>query len=172
MLLDGSDAHRVRLVPGARQGRRRQTSPLLRRAVSDRRERRRVLRAAVAEAGAALGGYANTNEGKVIAASFADNYNHIVRAVRDNPSLQREVRPLAEEAAARPKAGTAFNEGDVLRPKISHVKLLGKPSESADTVLVLAKSDEMVFLGKEQDGFVNVETAKGSGWVKKVLVTR
>jgi len=123
-------------------------------------------------AGAALGGYANTNEGKVIAASFMDNYNHIVRAVRNAPSLQREVRSLAEEAAARPKAGAAFSEGDVLRPKISNVKLLDKPSESADTASVLAKSEELIFLGKEQDGFVNVETAKGSGWVKKILVTR
>lgn len=122
--------------------------------------------------GAALGGYSNTNEGKVVAASFLDNYNGIVRTVRGNPSLQREVRTLAEEAAARPKAGAAFNEGDVLRPKISNVKLLGKPSEAAGVVSVLAKSDEMIFLGKEQDGFVNVESAKGDGWVKKILVTR
>jgi hypothetical protein len=28
----------------------------------------------------------------------------------------------------------------------------------------------MIFLGKEQDGFVQVETGRGSGWVKKVLV--
>ena len=55
--------------------------------------------------GAALGGYSNTNEGKVIAASFADNYNGIVRAVRGNPSLQRNVGTLAQEArrAARPR---------------------------------------------------------------------
>lgn len=31
---------------------------------------------------AAVGGYTNTNEGKVVAASFLDNYNNIVRAMR------------------------------------------------------------------------------------------
>src|SRR5687768_12579223 len=30
-----------------------------------------------------LGGYANTNEGKVIAASLMDNYNNVVRSVRN-----------------------------------------------------------------------------------------
>ena len=30
----------------------------------------------------------------------------------------------------------------------------------------------MIFLGKEQDGFLQVETGKGSGWVKKILIAR
>jgi curli biogenesis system outer membrane secretion channel CsgG len=38
-----------------------------------------------------LGGYANTNEGKVIAASLMDNYNNVVKSVRSQPSLQRDV---------------------------------------------------------------------------------
>ena len=40
--------------------------------------------------GAAFGaanGYTNTPEGKVIAASLLDNWNNIVRTIRDNPSL-------------------------------------------------------------------------------------
>ena len=123
--------------------------------------------------GAALGGYSNTTEGKVIAASFADNYNGIVRAVRGNPSLQRNVGTLAgAEAGAPTKAGAVFNEGDVLRPKIANVRLLTKPSEQGDAVATLAQGEELIFMGKEQDGFVSVETSKGSGWVKKVLVTK
>jgi curli production assembly/transport component CsgG len=125
-------------------------------------------------AGAALGGYSNTNEGKVIAASFADNYNKVVQVVRGNPSLQRNVGTLAEEAAAggMKKAGAVFNEGDVLRPKIATVRLLAKPSEAAQVVSTLTKADEMIFLGKEEDGYVQVETGKGSGWVKKLLIAR
>jgi curli biogenesis system outer membrane secretion channel CsgG len=121
---------------------------------------------------AALGGYTNTNEGKVIAASFADNYNGIVRAVRANPSLQRDVGTLAQEAAAggKTKAGAVFNEGDVLLPKIDNVRLLSAPSDSGQVVTTLTKRDEMIFLGKEQDGFVQVETGKGGGWVKKILI--
>ena len=34
------------------------------------------------------------------------------------------------------------------------------------------EGDELIFMGKEQDGFVHVETRKGAGWVKKVLVTK
>ena len=123
-------------------------------------------------AAGALGGYENTNEGKVIAASLADNYNGIVRSVRANPSLQRDVNSLAEEAGKRTKAGAVFNEGDVLRPKLSNVKLLAQPSEQSEAVATLAKGEEVIFMGKEQDGFLNVETAKGGGWIKKVLVTR
>jgi len=121
---------------------------------------------------AALGGYSNTNEGKVIAASLADNYNGIVRAVRANPSLQREVGSLADEAGKKTTAGAVFNEGDVLRPKIGNVKIQAQPSDAGNTVATLVKGDEMIFLGKEQDGFLSVETSKGGGWVRKVLVTR
>ena len=46
--------------------------------------------------GAALGGYTNTNEGKVITASF--NWNNIVRAVRDNPSLVQAKAGKASRA--------------------------------------------------------------------------
>jgi hypothetical protein len=120
----------------------------------------------------ALGGYANTNEGKIVAASFADNYNGIVRAVRANPSLQRDVTSLAEEAGKRTKSGAVFNEGDVLRPKLANVKLLTQPSDQSEAIAMLAKGEELIFMGKEQDGFLNVETAKGGGWVKKVLVAR
>src|SRR5688572_8977038 len=65
-------------------------------------------------AGGGIGGYGNTNEGKIIASSFADNYNNIVRVVRNDPTLQREVGSLAQEAAAggSTKAGAVYNEGD------------------------------------------------------------
>ena len=76
------------------------------------------------------------------------------------------------EAGAPTKAGSVFNEGDVLRPKIANVKLLSKPSDESAMIVTLAKGEELIFMGKEQDGFVSVETSKGSGWVKKVLVTR
>jgi hypothetical protein len=123
-------------------------------------------------AGAAgLGGYSSTHEGKVIAASFADNYNGVVRAVRGNPSLQRKVGTLAVESGPT-KAGAVFNEGDVLRPKIANVRLLSKPAEDAPSSIALGKGDELIFMGKEQDGFVQVETSKGPGWVKKVLISR
>ncbi len=121
-----------------------------------------------------VGGYGNTNEGKIIAASFADNYNNVVRVVRNDPNLQRQVGSLAQEAVAggATKAGAVFNEGDVLFPKISGVKIMGSASESGKAVATLDKGEELIFMGAEENGFVQVESGKGGGWVKKILVTK
>jgi hypothetical protein len=124
--------------------------------------------------GAAGGGYGNTNEGKIIAAALLDNYNQIVMTVRNDSSLQRSVGTLREEAAAggATKAAAVFNAGDVLVPKIANVKLLAQPSSTAKVLATLSKADELVVVGKEQDGFINVQGAAAAGWVQVVLVTR
>jgi hypothetical protein len=122
--------------------------------------------------GAAAGGYGNTNEGKIIAAALMDNYNNIVTAVRNQPSLQRNVGSLAQEAAAGGvKAGT-FREGDVLAPKIANIKLMSDASDGSKALATLTKADELVVIGGEKDGFVNVQGATAAGWVKIVLVTK
>ena len=122
--------------------------------------------------GAAVGGYGNTNEGKIIAAALMDNYNNIVMAVRGQPSLHRNVGTLAQEAAAGGvKAGT-FREGDVLAPKIANIKLMADASDASKALATLTKADELVVIGGEKDGFVNVQGATSSGWVKVVLVTK
>ena len=125
--------------------------------------------------GAAGGGYGNTNEGKIIAAAFMDNYNQVVLAVRNDPTLQRSVGTLAEEAAkgGTTKAGAVFNEGDVLGPKIGNVVMYADASEKAAVVATLARTDEMIVTGAIKDDFVKVTNAAGkTGWVKVVLVTK
>lgn len=125
-------------------------------------------------AGAALGGYDSTAEGKIIAASLVDNYNNIVAVVRNDPNLQRDVGTLGQEAAAggNTPAGAVFAEGDVLRPKIDNIKLMSESSDSSTVVTTLLKADELIYMGQENAGFVYVESGKGGGWVKKVLITR
>lgn len=125
-------------------------------------------------AGGGIGGYGNTNEGKIIAASFADNYNNVVRVVRNDPSLQRDVGSLAQEAAAggATKAGAVYNEGDVLYPKIAGVKIMGSAADVGKAIATLDKGEELIYMGEEQDGFLKVESAKGGGWVKKILVAK
>jgi hypothetical protein len=123
--------------------------------------------------GAAGGGYGNTNEGKIIAAAFLDNYNGIVGAVRGDPNLQRKVGTLAQEASGgNKKAGAVFNEGDVLAPKIANVKLMADASDTAKAIGTLSRTDELVVIGGEKDGFINVQGANGAGWVKIVLVSK
>jgi hypothetical protein len=124
--------------------------------------------------GAAGGGYGNTNEGKIIAAAFMDNYNQIVGVVRNDASLQRNVGTLKQEAAAggKTRAGAVFNEGDVLVPKIGNIKLLADASDTAKALATLAKGEELVVTGGEKDGYIAVQSASASGWVKIVLVQK
>jgi Curli production assembly/transport component CsgG len=124
--------------------------------------------------GAAGGGYGNSNEGKIIAAAFMDNYNKVVTVVRGDPSLQRKVGTLKQEAAAggATKAGAVFNQGDVLVPKIANVKLLAEPADSAKALATLSRTDELVVVGSDKDGFIQVQGATASGWVKIVLVQK
>ena len=103
-----------------------------------------------------------------------DNYNSVVKAVRNDPSLVRNVGTLKQEAAAggATKAGAIFNEGDVLTPKIANVRLLATPADAGKVLATLARGDELVVVGEAKDGFINVQGAAASGWVKIVLIEK
>jgi hypothetical protein len=103
-----------------------------------------------------------------------DNYNKVVRVIRNDPSLQRSVGTLKQEAAAggATKAGAVFSEGDVLTPKIANVRLLSQPADAGRVLATLGRGDELVVVGAEQDGYINVQSASATGWVKIVLVTK
>jgi len=124
--------------------------------------------------GAAGGGYGNTNEGKIIAAALLDNYNGVVKVVRDDPSLQRNVGTLKQEATAggTAKAGAVFNEGDIVAPKIANVRLMTQPLDTSKVLATLGRSDELVVIGAVKDGFVNVQGPAATGWIKVVLVEK
>ena len=123
--------------------------------------------------GAALGGYTNTNEGKVITASFLDNWNNIVRAIRNNPSLiQAKAGPAAQANAAGSVQAGAANSGDVMMAKIAGVKVLRSPADSAAVLMALSKTDEVLYLGEERNGFMKVTSPLGDGWVKKLLLKK
>ena len=124
--------------------------------------------------GGGLGGYTSTAEGKIIAASFLDNWNNIVRTIRNNPSLiQAKAGPASQaNAAASVRAGSsAGNAGDVYVAKIAGVKVYRSPSEGSE-LTSLTKFDEVIFEGDEQNGFMKVATPRGSGWVKAIMMRR
>jgi hypothetical protein len=118
----------------------------------------------------ALGGYTNTAEGKLIAASFLDNWNNIVRNVRNNPSLvQAKAAPASRANAANSAVADA---GAVWVAKIAGVKALAEPKDGAREVASLGRSDEVVAEGEEKDGYMKVATSKGSGWVKTIMMRK
>lgn len=114
--------------------------------------------------GFGVGGYSSTDEGKMIASSFRDNYNTIVRSVRTNPSLMARGKA--------PKAGAVFDEGDVLRAKINGVQVLKSPKDGAGVVATLQRDEELVYLGNEENGYLKVMAPSGEGWVRKLVVMR
>ena len=114
--------------------------------------------------GVGVGAYSSTDEGKMIAASFRDNYNNIVQSVRANPSL------LARAKA--PKSGAVFNEGDVLRAKINGVRVLKTPADGGAVIATLNRDDEVVFLGQEEGAYLKVLAPTGEGWVRKLVVMK
>lgn len=122
-------------------------------------------------AAAGLGGYTNTNEGKVIAKSFLDNFNKIVVQIRNNPDLKRDVSG-ARSGAAAARVGASFNEGDVLTPKIDNVKLVAEPTADAAAIATLRKGEELVYMGEEKDGFIRVAASAGEGWVRRALIQK
>jgi hypothetical protein len=123
-------------------------------------------------AAGALGGYTNTAEGKIVAASFLDNWNKIAVAIRTNPSLVQPTGGAASQANASASVrANVGNAGDIYVPKIAGVKVFRSASES-DPLVTLARNDEVVFEGEERDGFMKVATAGGSGWVKAILMRR
>ena len=125
--------------------------------------------------GAAFGaanGYTNTPEGKVIAASLLDNWNNIVRTIRDNPSLIKTHSEAGDvNAANSTRAGAPQKAGEVLMARINNVKVYAGPSKDSKVVATLSKTDELIASGDQKNGFVQVDSANFSGWVQKTLVS-
>jgi len=119
--------------------------------------------------GGALGGYASTSQGKVIAKSYLRTWNEIVGKIRNQPSLLEATSAAAQENAAASFTANGFNPGEVLTPKIAGVPLLSAPDDASETIASLSKEDEAV-VEEEQNGYVKVLTVHGSGWVRKLLV--
>lgn len=121
-----------------------------------------------------VGAYSNTAEGKVIAASYLDNFNNIVDQMKGDAELMARADKFKTTglSGADVKAGATYAEGDVLTPKIDNVKLLAEARDGARQAGTLKKGDELVFLGEEKDGYLKVQGSAAEGWVRKTLVLK
>jgi curli biogenesis system outer membrane secretion channel CsgG len=122
--------------------------------------------------GLGLGAYENTAEGKVVSASFLDNWNQIVRAVRDNPSLVQTQSAASQGNAAASLQANAAAAGDIMVPRIAGVRVLKIPADNGAVLVQLTRNDEVIFDGKEENGYLRVTTSTGDGWVKKTLMKK
>lgn len=118
-----------------------------------------------------LGGYGSTSEGKLIAAAFLDNYNKIVLAIKNEPSLTAsKAVDASTQNAANSTEANAFGAGDTLKGKIAGVKAFADAKASGKVIFALSKDEEVVYLGEEKNGFLKVQGANGEGWVDKRLM--
>lgn len=62
--------------------------------------------------------------------------------------------------------------GQSMVGKISGIKVYAQPSKSAEKLMTLGKTDEVIYMGEERDGLYRVTTQKGEGWVDKLLVKK
>lgn len=117
------------------------------------------------------GGYTNTAEGKMIAASLLDNFNNIVAGLSRNAGMKpMSADRIAAVTGNAPEAG-GMKEGDVVSPKIDGVKILKSASESAAVVATLKRGDDAVYLGETEGSYIKVAGNSGEGWVRKSLVS-
>ena len=123
--------------------------------------------------GVGAGAYTSTAEGKIVAAALLDNYNNIVKSIRDLPTLadSKINEKSAENAKSAPKANS-YNKGDMLRVKVANVVLLKMPNEESEVISKLSKTDDLLYLGVTEQGFVKVRTENGVGWVEEILVKK
>jgi len=121
--------------------------------------------------GGGLGGYGSTADGKLIAAAFLDNYNKIVLAIKNEPSLiaSKAVEASSQNAANSTEANS-FGAGDTLKGKIAGVKAFADAKAGGKVAFSLAKDEEVVYLGEEKNGFLKIQGANGEGWVDKRLM--
>lgn len=84
---------------------------------------------------------------------------------------QAAAEPTPAAGAAAPSGG-AFAEGDVLGPKIAGVRLMATPEDAGKVAATLTRTDEVVVVGAERNGYVNVQAPAASGWVKVSLMQK
>lgn len=119
--------------------------------------------------GVGIGAYANTAEGKIVAAALLDNYNNVVKAVRELPSLANSRISEASKTNAQSSA-PKFEVGSIFKPKIAGIQLFSQSNKSSTSVARIGRDSEMVFTGGDENGFIKVQSAEGEGWVEKIMV--
>lgn len=119
-----------------------------------------------------LGGYTNTPEGKMVAASLLDNYNRIVVKIRNEPSLVRATSAASKvNAQASTQAGTPVSPGASVYARLSSVKVYTEPRATSKVMGTLKRSEEAIATGEERDGFVKIDGENvAGGWVQRTLV--
>lgn len=98
----------------------------------------------------------------------------VVQKAGTAPIVNTEI--AANTATGVPQAGVQqagfLQAGDTLIGKIAGVKVYAQANKNAQSLMTLAKAEEVVYMGEENLGLYRVASARGEGWVDKLLVKK
>ena len=112
----------------------------------------------------------STDEGKIVAAALLDNYNNVVRSIRQQPQLLAPTSEVANANAAASLRANIPEEGAILKGKIKGIKVYKSSDKASQILYTLKKNEEVVFLGEHTDGYYFIIGEDGEGWVRSSLV--
>lgn len=61
--------------------------------------------------------------------------------------------------------------GSLLYGKLKSTSLYSQANKASNPVATLTQDDTIIYMGAEQNGFYQVQSDKGEGWVSKLLVS-
>lgn len=91
---------------------------------------------------------------------------------REVGELNKEVSPTKSTDAGKNGATGDIKSGDAIVPKMNKVKVFKEANKKSAKLMQLSKSDELIYMGEEQNEMYRVTTSEGEGWVDKLLVKK
>lgn len=95
----------------------------------------------------------------------------VTRTTREVNVLSKEATP-AKPAVDQASLSSEIKSGDILVAKVANVKVLKEANKKSAKLAQVSKSDELIYMGEEQNGLYLVTAPDGEGWVDKILVKR
>jgi hypothetical protein len=80
------------------------------------------------------------------------------------------AKPAVDQASL--SSVSEIKSGDILVAKVANVKILKEANKKSAKLAQISKSDELIYMGEEQNGLYLVTAPDGEGWVDKILVKR
>jgi co-chaperonin GroES (HSP10) len=109
-----------------------------------------------------------------------DSLRELRGTVREVTGTAREAQELSKEigigqgesAQNQASKNLDIQAGDVVMSKITNLAIYKEANKKSSILVRANKSDELVFMGEESNGFLRVTTDKGEGWAEKILIKK
>ena len=107
--------------------------------------------------------------------SFNKSYSEFQRTLSSGQgalSASNQASNRERPSSAGFNDGSGMQSGDALVARIAGTQVYQHAAKSAPRLSVLAKAEEVIFLGEETNGMYRIASAKGEGWVDRVLMKK